>query len=188
MGRQTTDAVMALHDRNYLVPLGNAWVDRDSPPMEAYGSIHELNCWIGVITAMTISASIKQTLNFVQHDLRYLCDQISIPEKPLLSLEHISRLDAAIGCMASESGALGEEISLPGGVQSAAFSHVAHAVCLRAERRLSSLTQQDGVVQGIHDCKERKVSMDFGLTYLHRLSDLLLLIAREENRQIRDPA
>ncbi len=173
-------------DPSSLVSLGTRMmVDPDSPPAEALGSIHELNCWIGVVMALGSRASVKQTLSFVQHDLRYLCDQITISETSLLSLEHIDRLDAAVECLMPDSGALERRVDLPGGAPPAAFSHVAHAVCRRAERRLASFLQHDTLFEGLGIRKERR---DYGLAYLCRLSELLQAIARIESRQVGDSA
>jgi cob(I)alamin adenosyltransferase len=63
-----------------------------------------------------------------------------------------------------------KEFILPGGVPSSAFAHVARTVCRRAERKLFRLTELDAP------------PANFGLPYLNRLSDLLFVASRLENR------
>ncbi|MEI9899422.1 MAG: hypothetical protein WDN31_04000 [Hyphomicrobium sp.] len=57
--------------KEYFTRLGaHMRVDSDSAPIEVLGTIDELNCWIGVIVSLTSSRTVRETLNFIQHDLR----------------------------------------------------------------------------------------------------------------------
>lgn len=183
MGHLPSEAGMR-RGKEYLTHLGaHMRVDRDSAPIEVLGTIDELNCWIGVIVALTSSRTVRETLIFIQHDLRYLSDQISIPESSLLSLDHVSRLEAAVDQLQAESGGSDEGLGLPGGKPCSAFSHLARAVCHRAERRLCSFDQLEDAVGAALGRRDRH---DFGLPYLNALSDLLLVVSRIENRGTRD--
>jgi cob(I)alamin adenosyltransferase len=150
--------------------LGNGLrVDKDSPPVDVLGHIDELNSWIGVLGTFSPSDAVKESLVLVQHDLFDLGAQISVPGTPLLSPEHVSRLDDIFEKLNAELPPL-KEFILPGGTQLAAFTHVARTVCRRAERRLVTLSELD------------PLSESYGIPYLNRLSDLLFTIARYENR------
>jgi cob(I)alamin adenosyltransferase len=151
--------------------LGNGLrVDKDSPPVEVLGQIDELNSWIGVLLTNSPSEVVRDSLVLVQHDLFDLGAQISVPGTPLLSPEHVSRLDSIFEKLNADLPPL-KEFILPGGSQLAAFTHVARTICRRAERRLVTLTELD------------RPAENHGIPYLNRLSDLLFTIARFENRQ-----
>jgi cob(I)alamin adenosyltransferase len=158
--------------------LGNgASVEKNSPTIETLGAIAELNSWIGVLVALSISPDMKELFTLVQHDLYDLGAQIGQPETPLLSQAHVARIEDRIKQMNAELG-VAKEIILPGGTVSASFAHVARAVCWRAERQLLSLVELDTFLERK---AETPSSKNFGLAYLNRLSDLLLVTSRVEN-------
>lgn len=152
-------------------------VDKTSPPIETLGTIDELNSWIGVLIASTNSSMVRRTLELVQHDLFDLGAQISVPGTPLLSGAHLARIEDGFERMNSELGTL-KEFILPGGTLSSAFAHVARTVCRRAERRLLKSQQMERMAAS----DNTEVIRDYGLPYLNRLSDLLFLASRLENR------
>jgi cob(I)alamin adenosyltransferase len=153
-----------------------ASVDKNSPVIETVGAIAELNSWVGVFVALSISHDVKNALTLVQDDLFDLGVQISKPGTPLLSRAHVARIEESFNRMNVDGGTL-KELILPGGTVSASFGHVARSVCWRAERRLLSLIEIDTFVE------TRTSSLEsFGLPYLNRLSDLLLVASRVENR------
>src|SRR6202167_3646204 len=126
--------------------LGNGTrVEKNSPPIETLGAIDELNSWIGVFVALSISKEVKEVFTLVQHDLFDLGAQVSVPGTALLSEQHLERIEGSFDRMNANLGAL-KEFILPGGAPSASFGHVARTVCRRAERRLVSLIEFDGAV------------------------------------------
>ncbi|ADH90056.1 ATP/cobalamin adenosyltransferase [Ancylobacter novellus DSM 506] len=157
-------------------------VDKDSPPIETLGAIDELNSWIGVLVALSSSQATREVFTLVQHDLFDLGAQISVPGTPLLSRAHLSRIEAAFEQVNAGLGML-EEFILPGGAPASAFAHVARTVCRRAERRLFSLTQIERSAPELHEAGgAASPPENFGLSYLNRLSDLLFVVSRLENR------
>lgn len=157
-------------------------VDKDSPPIEALGAIDELNSWIGVLVALSGSRETREVLTLVQHDLFDLGAQVSVPGTPLLSRVHLTRIEASFDQMNAELGML-KEFILPGGALSSAFAHVARTVCRRAERRLLSLAQIERSAQELRGpAGTASPPESFGLSYLNRLSDLLFVVSRLENR------
>jgi cob(I)alamin adenosyltransferase len=143
------------------------------------GAIDELNSWIGVLVASANSSMVRQTFTLVQHDLFDLGAQISVPGTPLLSRAHLARIEDSFERMNSELGML-KEFILPGGTPSCAFAHVARTVCRRAERRLLRLYQMERQVEGLSN--GASPAENYGLSYLNRLSDLLFVASRLENR------
>lgn len=157
-------------------------VDKDSPPIETLGAIDELNSWIGVLIAFSTARRVRETFILVQHDLFDLGAQISVPGTPLLSRAHLSRIEESFEQMNADLGML-KEFILPGGTPSAAFAHIARTVCRRAERRLFSLIEVDAGAEGLRVRKDdTSTAENFGFSYLNRLSDLLFVASRLENR------
>jgi cob(I)alamin adenosyltransferase len=152
-------------------------VEKDALPIEVLGAVDELNSWVGVVIAQSKSAEVRKALELVQHDLFDLGAQISVPGTPLLSAEHLMRVDNNFAQMNSRLGPL-KEFILPGGATASAFAHVARTVCRRAERRLYSLSNNWSETT---TSEEGSIKENYGLSYLNRLSDLLFVASRLEN-------
>lgn len=181
MGHRLSRIVTRTGDRGET-GLGNGLrVDKDCPPIEALGAIDELNSWIGVLVALANAQDVKETFTLVQHDLFDLGAQVSVPGTPLLSAQHLTRIEDSFERMNAELGML-KEFILPGGAPSSSFAHVARTVCRRAERRLFSLSEINGAATGPPHRTAESPSENFGLSYLNRLSDLLFVASRLENR------
>jgi len=146
-----------------------------------------LNSWIGILIALSKSDQIKDIFLYVQHDLFDLGAQISVPGTPLLSRRHLTRIENAFEKLNGELCML-KEFILPGGVLSSAFGHVARTVCRRAERQLVHLmefqtTMEGGMDGGLELKRDHGWAEGFGISYLNRLSDLLFVACRIENRE-----
>lgn len=140
-------------------------VPKDHARVEAYGSVDELNCALGVLLAMTeLPHAVRSSLTRVQHELFDLGGELCIPGHRLITSEHVVRLERTLDEL---NGALPplEDFILPGGGPATAACHVARAVSRRAERRVWTLARSESV----HPEAPR---------YLNRLSDLLFVIAR----------
>ncbi|MEI9406430.1 cob(I)yrinic acid a,c-diamide adenosyltransferase [Mesorhizobium argentiipisi] len=178
MGHRLSRIVTRTGDQGQTSLGSGLRVDKDSPAIETLGAVDELNSWIGVLVASARSPMVRETLTLVQHDLFDLGAQISVPGTPLLSRHHLNRVELWFESMNAELGML-KEFILPGGTQSSAFAHVARTVCRRAERRLFSLAQVERQAEGVHLTSGGE---NYGLSYLNRLSDLLFVASRLENR------
>jgi cob(I)alamin adenosyltransferase len=144
-------------------------VDKDDPRIEAFGTVDELNSHIGVILAQKLPAAIAQCLQDVQHDLFDLGGELSLPDYVSVSERYVERLEQQLDQFNATLPPL-KEFILPAGSLATVHTHVARAVCRRAERRVYSLHKVTPV--NIHI-----------LHYLNRLSDLLFVIARVCARQ-----
>lgn len=142
--------------------------EKDSPRVEAFGDVDELNSQIGVVLAFSLAEPLQDILTGIQHDLFDLGGELCIPGYSALSAEYVSRLEQQLDQINAKLPPL-KEFILPGGSAAAAACHVARTVCRRAERRLVSLAHQESVSA-------------ISLQYLNRLSDLLFVLAREINR------
>jgi len=154
---------------------GGPRVRKDSPRIEAYGTVDELNALLGLARAESLPDELDALLYRVQNELFDLGAELATPnaeERGLRSLgaAQITALEQAIDRGESQLAPLREFI-LPGGNRGAALLHVARTVCRRAERRLVTLA----AVPGENVAAEPVV-------YLNRLSDLLFVLARWTNQ------
>lgn len=151
-------------------------VSKESIRVEAYGTVDELNSFIGVARAHELAPRLEKALQAVQNELFHLGSDLCFPEEdkaefdiPQIEARHVKALEEVIDELATAVGPL-ENFILPGGTVGAANLHVARTVCRRAERLVVALARAEGVGP-------------FVLPYLNRLSDALFVMARYENLQ-----
>ena len=154
--------------------VGGERVSKGSLRVEAYGSIDELNAWLGMVRAHDVSPSIVTVIERVQNELFVLGSELASGQDvspnasmPLISQQDIDRLEDDIDRAEKVLPVLRSFI-LPGGTQGAAMIHVARTVARRAERLLVTLAT------------EQKVRGDV-IRYVNRLSDLLFVLSRRAN-------
>lgn len=150
---------------------------KDSPRLEAYGTIDELNSAIGVIISfLNDEKGVTDTLAAIQHNLFNIgaCLATDADADPALadkmfpdSADAVRSLESAIDSLDAELPPLNSFI-LPGGCHSAAFAHLARTICRRAERRIITLSQSATIGADI-------------IPYVNRLSDYLFILARYLN-------
>lgn len=153
--------------------LGNGErVQKDCERVEAYGTVDELNSAIGmVLVHADLHAEVRVCLVRVQNELFDLGSELCIPDYVALKDEQVTLLEQELDHF-NESLKPLKEFILPGGHPAAAASHLARAICRRAERRTITLAHKEPVTKtSIH--------------YLNRLSDLLFVIARFINHDQR---
>jgi cob(I)alamin adenosyltransferase len=145
---------------------GGDRVAKNDPRIEAYGTVDELNSFIGLARATWASSPIDAQLGAIQADLFEIGAQLAAPGSdrfPGVRRQRIDELEQAIDSMESELAALTSFI-IPGGSLAAAQLHVARTVCRRAERLIVSLGDSKTTI-----------------AYLNRLSDYLFVAARFAN-------
>ena len=155
---------------------GGQRVEKDSPRIEAYGTVDELNSQIGVALASGLCETLAAALGSIQNDLFHLGSDLCTlePDKerrpvPRIEQRHVAALEKVIDRLSEELPPL-ENFVLPGGCPGAAQLHVARTVCRRAERLVVALARLESV--GAQT-----------VPYLNRLSDALFVMARYENRK-----
>jgi len=153
-------------------------VPKDSPRIEAYGTVDELNSHIGVALAAGAHEPVPSALATIQNELFHLGSDLCIREEdkkrlpaPEIQERHVLALEKLMDLLSRELSPL-ENFILPGGSKAAAALHVARTVCRRAERRVLSLSREERI--GPHT-----------VPYLNRLSDALFVMARYENKKSR---
>ena len=140
--------------------------------IETYGTIDELNSWIGLINDFINDFSANTLLKEIQDRLFTIGSSLACdPEKetklliPDLHEHDITRLENEIDTM-NEILPEMKHFILPGGHSSVSVTHIARCVCRRAERYCVNLESHDGHVEPLI------------IKYLNRLSDYLFVLAR----------
>ena len=157
-------------DKGKTQLLGGSMVNKNHIKLECYGTIDELNAFIGNIYDQEISAFHKEILLKIQNQLFNLGSIISFDGKkdkiklPNVTAENIEMMENAIDKMEEELPML-KNFILPSGHPTASKCHIARTVCRRAERNLVALGQEQEI-DGLH------------IQYLNRLSDYLFVLAR----------
>ena len=144
-------------------------VDKDSPRVEAFGELDELNSLLGLLASYPAAGELLGEIADVQHDLFDIGGELCIPGRQSITGRQVERLEHCLDQLNSSLQPL-KEFILPGGTPAAAVCHLARAVCRRAERRLVTLGRQAEVNAAT-------------LCYLNRLSDLLFVMARSLNHR-----
>ncbi len=159
-------------DRGSTGLLGGGRRAKDDPLIEAVGCIDELNSSIGSALVHIREELLATVLHRVQSELFALGAELSaggrqIRGMPAVRKVMVERLEREIDGF---SGRLPEQTSfiLPGGGQAGAALHHARTVCRRAERRVVSISGEEGFNPEI-------------LAYLNRLGDFLHVAARYAN-------
>lgn len=154
-------------------------VGKDCLRIEAYGTVDELNSWIGLLRSEPIPSEIDQLLEAIQNRLFELGAELATPDAErhgtrYIQADHVRELERAIDRLDADLEPLTRFI-LPGGTRAGALAHVVRTVCRRAERRLVALIRE-ALALGTP-------LSPTSLAYLNRLSDFLFVLARWLNKQ-----
>ncbi|WP_060873813.1 cob(I)yrinic acid a,c-diamide adenosyltransferase [Myroides odoratus] len=165
-------------DRGTTALFGGTRVPKNHVRIEAYGTVDELNSYIGLIRDQEIPALEKQTLLAIQHHLFTVGAILATdPQKavlkngkerlniPKITPDTLVFLENEIDRM-EENLAPMTHFILPGGHTTVSFCHIARCVCRRSERLSVQLDQEEPVEPEV-------------LMYLNRLSDYLFVLARK---------
>ena len=151
--------------------IGGTRVKKDNVRIESYGTVDELNAYIGLLVDIISDKDLIKELNEIQDRLFTIGsilaadpDKSSMKLPPLLN-EDIENLENWID---KNNSALPEMrfFILPGGHQHISFCHIARCVCRRAERRVVELNSVEFIDEIV-------------ITYLNRLSDYLFILCRK---------
>lgn len=157
-------------DKGKTSLIGGKRVSKSHPRVEAYGTIDELNSYLGYLRSLTESGDLKADMVQIQNQLMRLSSWVAaVDDKTRRKLsgieeEKIYFLEQKIDSMEEELPPLLSFI-LPGGNPVVAVCHIARTVCRRAERRVLE-------IEGMLDENPLVVA------YLNRLSDYLFVLAR----------
>lgn len=149
--------------------IGGSRVKKNDVRIEAYGTVDELNAFIGLIRDAAVDQTEEAHLIQIQHELFIIGSTLAAEKEgqtnlPVLDPSSIERLEKTIDALNEKLPALRNFI-LPGGDRAASYCHIARTVCRRAERRTVALAELSKVENAL-------------IRYLNRLSDYLFTLAR----------
>ncbi len=154
--------------------IGGTRVKKSDIRLESYGTIDELNSWMGLIKCSIKDSTQGETIFSIQNALFIIASNLATDEsksdlrkKIYIKEEDITLIEKEIDRMQDILPVLNNFI-IPGGVICSNYIHIARTVCRRAERRISEL--YDSISND-----------DRILTYINRLSDYLFVLSRYVN-------
>ncbi|MES2377947.1 MAG: cob(I)yrinic acid a,c-diamide adenosyltransferase [Bacteroidota bacterium] len=158
-------------DKGFTSLIGGTRVPKHHLRIESYGTVDELNSYIGLIRDQEITQHDKDFLKEIQDRLFTIGSSLAAdPEKskmviPDLHPEDIELLEHEMDAINLQVPEL-KHFILPGGSTTISYCHIARCVCRRAERITVHLADESVV--------DDKV-----IVYLNRLSDYLFTLARK---------
>lgn len=165
-------------DKGKTSLFGGTRVPKHDLRIDAYGTVDELNAFIGLIRDQKIDQHYIETLLKIQNELFTIGAMLATPPdkeklksgKERLNIEKTN--DEKITLLEIEMDKINAELKpmthfiLPGGHPTVSYCHIARCICRRAERIVSELSTHEELNSQI-------------LTYLNRLSDYLFVLARK---------
>ena len=170
-------------DKGTTALFGGTRVSKHNIRIESYGTLDELNSFLGLLRDQQIDTNTKKILIKIQEKLFVVGAILATdPEKALLKngkerldIKKISDLDIVL--LETEMDSMEEQLPpmthfiLPGGHTTVSYCHISRSVCRRAERLATALYQEVPFE-------------DNALKYLNRLSDYLFVLARFLSKQL----
>jgi cob(I)alamin adenosyltransferase len=174
-------------DKGETALVGGKRVPKDSPRIDAYGTIDELNSIVGlarVFNEESLDAGeahqfLDGVLCQIQDELFDLGSELATPPKFFkegmyrVSESEIDRIEKSIDRCQKDLEPL-KSFILPGGGRIGAYLHQCRTVCRRAEREILRLSRSEEI-------------NDYALKYVNRLSDLFFVLSRWIAKQTGEP-
>lgn len=158
--------------------IGGTKVPKSHLRIESYGTVDELNSWIGLVNDQLTDTRSKQTLKEIQDRLFTIGSSLACdPEKeprmkvPDLKEDDILFLEKEIDAMNEVLPEM-KSFILPGGHVTVSNTHIARCVCRRCERICVHIQQEGMFIDPLV------------IKYINRLSDFLFVLARYTCHQL----
>jgi cob(I)alamin adenosyltransferase len=163
-------------DKGTTQLIGGTRIPKNSIRIEAYGTIDELNSYIGLIRDQKIGENHIEELLEIQDRLFTLGALLATdPSKnkmklPQLEESDVTNLEVWIDSMEEVLEPMTNFV-LPGGHSTVSYTHIARCVCRRGERIITELSSEDEVAPIV-------------LKYVNRLSDYLFVLSRKLSKDL----
>lgn len=159
-------------DKGNTSLIGGTKVSKAHTRIESYGTVDELNSWIGLVSDQFSHKHSKKILKEIQDRLFTIGSSLACDPDKETKLKIPDLHETDIGLLEKEIDRMDEKLPemrsfiLPGGHVAVSSAHVARCVCRRAERLCVTLREQNMFVEPLV------------IKYLNRLSDYLFVFAR----------
>ena len=157
--------------------IGGRRVSKADLRIDSYGTVDELNAWVGLVRDQPVNAHRRPLLKEIQDRLFTIGAELATdPDKPprqaipAIMEADVIRLENDMDQMDTELPEL-RKFVLPGGHASVSYAHLARTVCRRAERLAILLNDQSAVDPLV-------------IKYLNRLSDYLFVLSRKKAQEL----
>lgn len=159
-------------DKGQTSLIGGTRIPKNHIRIEAYGTVDELNSWLGYVADQNGDTSMRDDIKMIQDRLFTIGSSLACdPDKdtkmeiPDLLEQDILFLEQGIDRMTETLPEL-KNFVLPGGHAGASSCHIARCVCRKAERICVAMVEENEMVP------------EMIIRYLNRLSDYLFVLAR----------
>lgn len=163
-------------DKGETSLFGGERVSKNHQRICAYGTIDELNSFIGLALTEVKSQEIKDILTDIQNKLFIVGSDLATPQTEKNNKLNIQRTSEKFIIDAEKDiDTISEKLDplrnfiLPGGSKGSALLHICRTITRRAEREIVELKKMDNISDNI-------------LVFLNRLSDLFFVLSRYENK------
>ena len=163
-------------DKGTTALLGGTRVPKSHVRIEAYGTVDELNSYIGLVGDQEVNNGRKEMLREIQDRLFTIGSSLaSDPEKSKVKIPDLLESDVAL--LEEQIDLMNQDLPemrffiLPGGHPAVSTCHIARCVCRRAERQAIDLEQNEFVAALV-------------IKYLNRLSDYLFVLSRKMSQDL----
>ncbi|MBB4118858.1 MAG: cob(I)yrinic acid a,c-diamide adenosyltransferase [Mesonia hippocampi] len=170
-------------DKGTTALFGGTRVPKSHIRIESYGTVDELNSYVGLVRDNVKDVHTRAVLKDIQHNLFTLGAELATdPEKAklkngkdrlnivVIGEKHIEQLETEMDTMNGDLPQMTHFI-LPGGHPTVSYCHITRCVCRRAERLATQLYSLETFDENI-------------LKYLNRLSDYLFVLARKLTKDL----
>ncbi|MEO0526672.1 MAG: cob(I)yrinic acid a,c-diamide adenosyltransferase [Bacteroidota bacterium] len=170
-------------DKGTTALFGGTRVSKHHIRIDSYGTVDELNSWLGLVRDQEIDSHLKKVVTIVQDKLFTVGAILATDPKkailksgkerlniPKIDLSDIELLEKEIDNMNDSLPPMTHFI-LPGGHTTVSYCHIARTVCRRAERLASHLHVDEPFEENV-------------LSYINRLSDYLFVLARKLSQDL----
>lgn len=163
-------------DKGKTSLVGGTRVSKTHVRLEAYGTMDELNSFVGWLNGEVKEEATNRFLSFLQHKLFTVgshlateTEQMQLRKASVITLEDIEKIEKEIDRIDGSLPRLTRFI-LPGGSEGASRAHICRTISRRAERNVYRVAEEFPVSETI-------------LIFLNRLSDYFFVLARYESNK-----
>jgi cob(I)alamin adenosyltransferase len=163
-------------DKGKTSLLGGSRVSKNHVRIEAYGTVDELNSYVGLLRDLDLNEARSELYKHIQDRLFMIGATLAQESgkkavfRSDLNEDDVVELEQAMDTMTSVLPEMRNFI-LPGGHQLVSFAHITRCVCRRAERKVIELAGSDIVEEDV-------------IMYLNRLSDYFFILARKLSAEL----
>lgn len=157
--------------------VGGTRISKGDLKIESYGTVDELNSWVGVLRDLPVNELRKDIFKEIQDRLFTIGADLA-SESAIVKQKKVPDLfDSDVELLEKAMDEMNEEIPplrafvLPGGDIAVSYAHVARTVCRRAERNIIRLAEVEEVNELV-------------IRYLNRLSDYLFVVSRKITQEL----